>query len=120
MPYADDERIHYLTVAKLQKLLGEESAAAILKRYGGTRVRVPALLTVAFDDMACLIGEEPARALTLEYEGKRIMLPRPPETRAQIALLLSQGRSLLEIARELGKTVRHVQRVIVTLEENRK
>ncbi|MDO8431778.1 MAG: hypothetical protein Q7S58_05140 [Candidatus Binatus sp.] len=114
MPYdADDERIVYLSREKLVALLGEEETGAVLKKYGGTRVRVPREETPAFDDMVCLIGEASTRALSSAHAGSRILLPqRPSQTRPRIFALLARGLSTNAIARKLKLTTRHVQRVI--------
>lgn len=106
MPYdPDSEKIVYLTREKLVKLLAEEETEALLKKYGGTRVRVPREGTPPFDEMADLIGEISTRALSSAHT-------RPPQTRTGIVALAARGLTRSAIAHKLGLTERHVRRVI--------
>jgi len=99
MPYdSGDERIVYISRNTLLSLLGEDGAAAVIKRYGGTRVRVPVEGTPQFDVMVEAIGGGSTRALASGHAGTRIVFARPPPTRARIAALAAQGLTRTAIA----------------------
>src|SRR5216683_6476044 len=93
------------------EIIGEEAAAKLIARFGGTRLYVPH--TPCPDDaLALAVGTGAAMKLAQMFGGERVELPKPPPRRMQILALRAAGRSVEEIARALNCTRRRVFQVL--------
>jgi hypothetical protein len=104
----------YVRRDQLLELLGERAATALLKRYGGTRIWIPAPDTPRFEELAAALGGRAAACRLYEvFGGMRVALPAlPVSLRNRIRELSHQGKSRADVARELGVTVRYVYLVL--------
>jgi len=92
------------------EIIGEEAAAKLIARFGGTRLYVPH--TPCPDDaLALAVGTGAAMKLAQMFGGERVELPKLPR-RMQILALRAAGRSVEEIARALNCTRRRVFQVL--------
>ncbi len=62
------------------ELIGEDAAARLVARFGGTRLYVPHL-PAGDDVLAQLVGIDAALTLAHMFGGERIELPKPPQRR---------------------------------------
>ena len=82
------------------EIIGEEAAAKLIARFGGTRLYVPH--TPCPDDaLALAVGTGAAMKLAQMFGGERVELPKPPPRRMQILALRAAGRSVEEIRAHL-------------------
>jgi DNA-binding NarL/FixJ family response regulator len=93
------------------EIIGEEAAAKLIARFGGTRLYVPHS-PCADDALALAVGTGAALKLAEMFGGERVELPKPPPRRMQILALRAAGRSVEEIARALNCTRRRVFQVL--------
>jgi DNA-binding NarL/FixJ family response regulator len=93
------------------EIIGEEAAAKLIARFGGTRLYVPHR-PCADDVLARVVGAGAALKLAQMFGGERVELPKPPPRRTRILALRAAGRSVEEIARELECTRRRVFQVL--------
>jgi Mor family transcriptional regulator len=93
------------------EIIGEEAAAKLIARFGGTRLYVPHS-PCADDALARAVGAGAAMKLAQMFGGERVELPKPPPRRTQILALRAAGRSVEEIARALSCTRRRVFQVL--------
>lgn len=106
----------WLRLTDLVDAVGEQAAIALVQAKAGQSIYVPG--TVSADHpLAVLMGLEAARRLSdhLGGRGVNVLVPRAntgrwAEARARTSALLSSGASESMIAREMGVTVRAVQR----------
>ena len=93
------------------EIIGEEAAAKLIARFGGTRLYVPHS-PCPDDALALAVGTGAAMKLAEMFGGERVELPKPPPRRMQILALRAAGRSVEEIARALNCTRRRVFQVL--------
>ena len=96
---------------EIVEVIGENAAARLIARFGGTRLYVPHSPS-ADDALARAVGEAAAIKLARVFGGERVELPKPPPRRMQIVELRAAGRSIEEIARILNCTRRRVFQVL--------
>jgi hypothetical protein len=83
------------------EIIGEEAAAKLIARFGGTRLYVPHS-PCPDDALALAVGTGAAMKLAEMFGGERVELPKPPPRRMQILTLRAAGRSVEEIGRALN------------------
>lgn len=91
--------------------LGLEAAEALAHHFGGQRIYIQPTISEASPLLA--LGDAAAAALCRLFGGERLDVPldpyRPEAYRRWVAELGSAGRTVNEIARELGLSYRSVQ-----------
>ena len=74
--FLDDDRIQYLSRAKLIDLLGPDAAQKLVAAMGGAHFAVPAPDTVRCGALAATIGADAAVKFCREYGETRVIMPR--------------------------------------------
>lgn len=93
------------------QLCGEEAMASIRARWGGGRLYIPHNPGPQ-SPLAQQIGLTAARALAAVYGGDEVAVNlRPPPPEAAVIELSAKGWGPQQIARHLGHTRRHIQRL---------
>jgi hypothetical protein len=98
-------------IGYIVELIGEDAAARLVARFGGTRLYVPHLPS-GNDVLVDVLGVDAALKLARIFGGERIELPKPPPRRARIVELRAAGHSVQTIAQMLGCTRRRVLQVL--------
>ncbi|MBN8916641.1 MAG: helix-turn-helix domain-containing protein [Rhizobiales bacterium] len=96
-------------VARLCRLIGAEATMALVERWGGTRLYVPA--TADPEGEICkAIGMDAAAYLSIRYGGEQFMVP--VARRWRVIAYRSRGMSYAQIARATGCGERSVYRIL--------
>jgi hypothetical protein len=105
-----EERIHYLSRAKLIELLGADAAQRLVAAMGGAHFSVPPPDSQGCVALAATIGAKAAADFCYEYGDLRVVLPRFLRSMLEdrIVAMTRAGMSAAAIARELRCTERRV------------
>lgn len=99
-------------MAELARVIGEDAAGVLARRFGGTTIYVP-LSIGEHHPLNVAIGREAADKLAAWYGGARVNVPKRPHRRALVQELHRRGAlTIAAIAIETGYSERHVYRLL--------
>lgn len=112
------------SIKDIADLLGLAAALALVKRYGGTYLKVPVGLKdgKVKGDLIALLGEEKALVFIRHYAGERVAIARCESSlrNARAIAIIAKydsGVSAAKLAIEYGMTERNVRNILKRIPE---